>query len=135
MKKINNLKNIEGVGHFFGGMALILTAAGLYGIIQYSVTQRIIEIGIRMSLGATPNGILWMVFRRGLRNTLFGLFAGVLLSYVFTKALLAAFPNVETEYYSFAASLAVIILVSGLANIFPARRAANLDPMVALRTQ
>lgn len=119
----------------FGGMALVLTAAGLYGIIQYSVTQRIIEIGVRMSLGATPRGILWMVFRRGLRNTLIGLFAGVLLSYAFTKALMAAFPNVETEYYSFIASLAVILLVSGLANIFPARRAANLDPMAALRTQ
>ena len=116
-------------------MALVLTAAGLYGLIQYAVSQRIIEIGIRMSLGATPSGILWMVFRRGLRNTVFGLIVGILLSTVFTKVLMAAFEGVETEYYSFAASLLVILVVSVMANIFPARRAARLDPMVALRIQ
>ena len=119
----------------FGGMALILSAAGIYGIIQYAVSQRVVEIGIRMALGATGSNIRWMVLRRGLLNTTVGLILGTGLSFILTMILKATFLNMETEYYSFTISLAVLLAVSLLANGLPARRASRLDPMVALRVQ
>ncbi|MEX0326597.1 MAG: ABC transporter permease [Puniceicoccaceae bacterium] len=119
----------------FGGMALLLSATGIYGIIQYAVSQRVVEIGIRMALGANPSNIRWMVLRRGMINTLIGLSLGALLSLALTKILEASFLNVETEYYSFLLSVTVLLLVSLLANGMPARRASKQDPMVALRVQ
>jgi predicted permease len=119
----------------FGGMALILSATGIYGIIQYAVSQRTIEIGIRMALGASASNIRWMVLRRGMINTAIGLALGSVLSVGMTKVLQATFLDIKTEYYSFTASVVVLILVSLFANGLPARRAAKLDPMVALRVQ
>jgi predicted permease len=119
----------------FGGMALVLSAAGIYGIIQFSINQRTTEIGIRMALGATPARIRWMVILKGLRNTVIGLGLGVVLSFFITKGIMAAFQGVEVEYYSMAAAILVLLIVSMAANILPARRAARLDPMHALRVQ
>jgi predicted permease len=117
----------------FGGMALLLSATGIYGIIQYGVNQRILEIGIRMSLGATPAKIRWMIIRRGLINTLIGLAIGAVLSVLLMQALAATFINAEREYVSFIAASLVLFLISMLANAMPARRASRLDPMTALR--
>lgn len=119
----------------FGGMALLLSATGIYGIIQYSVNQRVLEIGIRMALGATPANVRWMILRRGMKNTLIGLAIGTLLSAAMTRVLMATFMNSEPEYYSFAAAVIILFTVSVIANGLPARRASRLDPMTALRVQ
>jgi predicted permease len=120
----------------FGGMALLLTATGIYGIIQYGVNQRVLEIGIRMALGATPKNLRWMILRRGMVNTLIGLALGTLLSMAMSRVLMATFlNNGEPEYYSFAASVLILFVVSILANGIPAHRASRLDPMTALRVQ
>ena len=119
----------------FGGMALLLAAAGVYGIIQYSVSQRSVEIGIRMALGATPGRIRLMVLWNGIRNGLYGLLFGVLISFGLTHVLSVAFTGVPEEWYSFAGALVVLMTVVLLANGFPARRASRLDPMIALRVQ
>ncbi|HSH09473.1 MAG TPA: ABC transporter permease [Oceanipulchritudo sp.] len=119
----------------FGGMALLLAAAGVYGIIQYSVSQRVVEFGIRMAIGATPAHIRWMVLWRGLRNTVIGLILGGLISIALVRVLSIAFEGLPTEFYSFFGALAVLFVISLIANGFPARRASKLDPMVALRVQ
>lgn len=117
----------------FGGMALLLTATGIYGIIQYGVTQRILEIGIRMSLGATPAGIRWMILRRGMVNTLIGLAIGFVFAVAMVQVLNATFLNSQTEYVSFLVAALLLFTISLVANIMPALRAARMDPMVALR--
>ena len=119
----------------FGGMALLLSATGIYGIIQYAVNQRVLEIGIRMSLGATPSRIRRMVLWRGLSNMLAGLLLGTILSLGLTRLLAATFLNVQFEIVSFSGAVAILVLVSLLANGLPARKASRLDPMVALRVQ
>ncbi len=119
----------------FGGMALLLAAAGLYGIIQYSVSQRLVEIGIRMCLGATPASIQRMVFAKGIRNTFLGIGIGFIISLGLVKVLMSAFQGIPTEYYSYLAAFTVLLTVSIIANGFPARRAARLDPMHALRVR
>ncbi len=119
----------------FGGMALLLASAGIYGIIQYSVSQRIVEIGIRMCLGATPGMVLKMVFWRGIRNTIIGILIGAVISVGLVQVLGAVFQGVPNEYYSYLTALGVLLLVSAIANGLPAMRASKLDPMVALRVQ
>ena len=119
----------------FGGMALLLSATGIYGVIQYSVNQRVVEIGIRMALGATGSNIRWMVLRRGMINTAIGLALGILMSWGLSKILMATFLNFEMEYYTVGAAILVLVFVSLMANGFPARKASRLDPMVALRVQ
>lgn len=119
----------------FGGMALILSAAGVYGIIQYSVSQRVTEIGIRMALGATPANIRWVILKRGIRNAAIGISIGTILSFGLNQLLLTVFDNVQVEYYSLVVSVLILLIVSLVANGIPARRAAKLDPMVALRVQ
>jgi len=119
----------------FGGMALLLSATGIYGIIQYSVNQRVVEIGIRMALGATGSNIRWMIIRRGMINMLIGLGLGTVLSWGLSKILMATFLNFEIEYYSFASAVLVLVLVSLLANGIPARKASRMDPMTALRVR
>jgi ABC-type antimicrobial peptide transport system permease subunit len=119
----------------FGAMALVLSSAGIYGIVQFSVSQRVSEIGIRMALGATPAKIRWMVIVKGLKNTVIGLILGTLLSFLITRGMLVAFQGVEVEYVSLVLAILVLLIVSMAANILPARRAARLDPMHALRVQ
>ena len=99
------------------------------------MNQRVVEIGIGMALGATGSNIRWMVLRRGLINTLIGLFLGAILSWGLSQILMATFMNFEIEYYSYAAAVLVLVIVSIVANSFPARKASRMDPMSALRVQ
>ncbi len=119
----------------FGVLALLLASAGVYGIIQYSVSQRVIEVGIRMALGATPARIRWMVLLQGLRNTVIGLVIGWFISMALIQVLSLAFVGLPDENYSFLGALLVLLVVSLFANGFPARRASRMDPMEALRVQ
>jgi putative ABC transport system permease protein len=119
----------------FGGMALVLCSAGIYGIIQFSVNQRVTEIGIRMAIGATPSNIRWMIIRKGMINAAIGLALGTGLSFLITKGMLTAFQGVQVEYYSLLAAILLLFMVALVANTLPARRAARLDAMTALRTQ
>ncbi|NDV61233.1 ABC transporter permease [Puniceicoccales bacterium CK1056] len=119
----------------FGAMALVLCSAGIYGIIQFSVNQRVTEIGIRMAIGAKPSDIKWMIIRKGMVNAVIGLFVGTILSFFLTKGLMIAFQGLEVEYLSLGAAIFILLMVALVANSIPARRAARLDAMSALRTQ
>jgi len=118
----------------FAGLALLLAAVGIYGVLSYVVTQRTREIGIRISLGATRRRVLGEVLGKGMRLTLFGVAGGAAGAFAAGRAL-ASFlhevkPGDPTILIATAGLLAVVALV---ACYLPARRAAKVDPMVALR--
>jgi len=119
-----------------GVISMLLAGVGLYGVMAYSVSQRTREIGIRMALGADPEGVLWMVLRRGLLLALSGIAAGLAIA-------LAATPQIASLLYrvspadpvSIAGAALFLIGVSVLASLIPALRATRVDPMVALRQE
>jgi putative ABC transport system permease protein len=118
----------------FGGVALLLAAIGLYGIRSYTVARRTREIGIRMALGATAGDTLRLVVREGAFLTAIGVAAGLALSFLVGKALAGMLYEVSgSDPVVFLAAPAVLCAVSLAACYVPARRAARVDPMIALR--
>ena len=118
----------------FAMTALALTAVGIYGVMAYSVTQRTHEIGIRMAVGAQRSDVVRMILRQGLTLAATGIAIGLLLSFAligFLKSLL--FGVRDRDPFSFAVVVIVLIGAAVLACYVPARRAAKVDPMVALR--
>jgi putative ABC transport system permease protein len=116
------------------GVALLLASIGLYGLISYSIVQRTREIGIRLALGAQPGSVLAMVLRDGMRLTAMGLAAGAAIALVATRAMTSLLFGVEpTDPLTFASIAAVLATVAALACYVPGRRAARVDPIVALR--
>ncbi len=123
-----------GLAVVFGAMALFLAALGIYGVKGHMVASRTPEIGIRMALGATRRSILTMVLREGAALTLAGLSAGMLLAFATARVMSSALCGVDPiDPMSIAATLALLGAASLLASYLPARRAARIDPMVALR--
>jgi predicted permease len=120
----------------FGGLALLLACIGLYGTISYTVAQRTSEIGIRMALGAQRRRIVGMVVRETLLVVAAGIVVGLPLAWAATKLLQAQLFGLSThDPVSIALALAVISAVTLLAGLLPARRAAAIDPMIALRCE
>lgn len=118
----------------FAGMALILAAVGLFGVMAYSVGQRTQEIGVRMALGAKPSRIVGMVLRNGMTLALVGLGAGTLAAIGLTRFIVAQLYGVRpSDPLTFALALGLLLAVATLAAYLPARRASKVEPMVALR--
>ena len=120
----------------FAALGLVLSAVGLYGVVANLVAQRIPEIGIRMALGAQVRDVLWMVLRQGMILALTG--AGIGLAFAWglirvLKALLPAIPG--SDPLALACVTATLVLVALLACWLPARRAASVDPISALRSE
>ncbi len=119
---------------FFGGLALLLTAMGLYGVIAYGVLRRTREIGIRISLGARRAAVLWMVLRDSLLLAGLGIVAGVPASIWLSRLIERQLFGVTAgDPATVAAAAAFLIVVASLAGYLPARHASRVDPMVALR--
>ena len=118
----------------FGLLALVITAAGIAGVIAFSVNQRTQEFGIRMALGAQRGNVLRMVLRQGLKLVLGGLAIGLAGALVLTRVLTTLLFGIEpTDGLTFVAVSMVLVAVAAIACLVPARRAASVDPMVALR--
>ncbi|MEO8502393.1 MAG: ABC transporter permease [Acidobacteriota bacterium] len=118
----------------FGGVALLLAVIGLYGVRAYSVSRRTREIGIRMAIGSSAGEALALVLREGLRLTAFGLGAGLLLSFGIGKLLSGMLYQVSAiDPLVFVGAPLLLTFASLLACYVPARRAARIEPMVALR--
>ena len=120
----------------FAGIALLLAAVGLYGLLSYMVVQRTLEIGLRIALGAKKTDVLRMIFHRGLTLALIGLGTGLAVSAVMTRLLAGMLYGVRTsDPATYAAMTGVLLVVSLLASSIPAYRAAQLDPIDTLRNQ
>jgi predicted permease len=118
----------------FALLALVITATGIAGVIAFSVNQRTQEFGVRMALGAPRGSVLGMVLRQGLRLVLAGLAIGMAGAIVLTRVMTTLLFGVEpTDALTFLAVTMVLVAVAAAACLVPARRAASVDPMVALR--
>jgi predicted permease len=120
----------------FGAMAMILAAIGLYGVMAFAVTRRTPEIGIRIALGAQRGAVQWMVLRQSLTMALWGIVVGVPGALALARLVRTLLYGVEPgDPASVAWAVVVIAAVAGLAAWIPARRAASVDPMKALRAE
>jgi predicted permease len=118
----------------FAAVALVLAAVGIYGVMSYAVAQRTSEIGIRMALGAHPGNVLALVVGHGMALTAAGLALGVGAAYWMTKLLATLlFGVTATDVVTFSAVVALLGAVAFFASFIPARRAARIDPLSALR--
>jgi len=120
----------------FSGLALLLAATGIYGVLSYAMSRRTAEIGLRVALGASGRGILRMIIAQGMRPVLAGLTLGALgawwLSRYFTALLFGIKPFDAATYLAVAA---LLLAVSLAACYLPGRRAMRIDPAAALRIE
>jgi ABC-type antimicrobial peptide transport system permease subunit len=120
----------------FAAVALLLAAVGTYGVLSYAVAQRRREIGVRMAIGAQPAQIHGQFLASGLKLTLAGTALGILGAWVTGHAMQAVLFGVPALHWgTVAATVAVMGSVAVVACLLPARRAAKVDPMVALREE
>jgi predicted permease len=117
----------------FAVLALALAAIGLFSVVSYSVAQRTNEFGIRMALGATPRGVVSLVFASTAREVIGGIACGVVLSLLLDGALKKWAESSARSPLLFLAAILLLAAISSLAALIPARRASTIDPMVALR--
>jgi putative ABC transport system permease protein len=121
---------------FFAASALLLAAIGVYGVLSYSVTQRAGEIGIRIALGARQAQVLLAVEKQGMALVLAGLAVGLAGAMVFTRFMSSLLFRVNSrDPLTFGISAGTLVVVSLFACYLPARRAARVDPMAALRSE
>lgn len=122
--------------NLFGGVALLLAAVGIYGMLAFSVIQRRRELGIRFALGAQQRDVVALVVGQGVRVTVLGIAIGMTAAVVLTPALRSQLYGVPpTDPATFGTVVALLLAVALVAAWFPARRATKVDPMVALRAE
>ncbi len=118
----------------FAATALLLSVIGLYGLISYSVSQRVHEIGIRMTLGAEPGDVLRMIIGHGLKLAIIGVVVGLAGAFALSRILSQFLFGISaTDPATFAGVALLLTFVAALASYLPARRATRVDPMIALR--
>ena len=129
-------KLVARLATFFGLLALLLACVGLYGVMSYGVARRTNEIGIRMALGAQGRSVLWLVLREALLLVVIGLVVGVLASLALTKTAASLLYELKpNDPLTIVTATALLTAVALLAGFLPARRAARVDPMIALRDE
>ena len=124
------------LGAFFGGLAALLVAVGLYGTLAYRVSRRTLEIGVRMALGAARQQVLWMILQDSLILIAAGLVVGLPLAWFGSRVMATMLYKLPAhDPVSFVAAALGVVGVSVGAALLPARRAASVEPMQALRME
>jgi predicted permease len=124
------------LSEFFGLLAVILVATGLYGTLAYRVNRRTAEIGVRMAVGARRGQVVWMILRDSLALTAIGVILGIPLAMLVGRALASSLYGVQPlDPLSYFLSVAGVAFVALAAGALPASRAASIDPLLALRTE
>ena len=124
------------LAEFFGALAVVLVATGLYGTLAYRVNRRTVEIGVRMAVGAQRSLVVWWVLRDSLVLPGVGVVLGVPLAMLVARALGSALYGVQpSDVGNLALAGVGVGLVALVASAVPARRAASVDPLRALRTE
>jgi ABC-type antimicrobial peptide transport system permease subunit len=120
----------------FAILALVLAAVGLYGVLSYTVSQSVGEIGLRMALGARQWTVVGSIVRTALATAALGIVIGLIAALVLTETIASLLYGVApNDPVTVAAVAAVLLVVTMLAALVPARRAANVDPVTALRAE
>jgi putative ABC transport system permease protein len=120
----------------FAGIALLLAAVGLYGVLSYAVSQRTHEFGIRIALGASGSDLLRLVLKQGSRIVVVGLVLAFVLSAVVRKLVITLLFGVSpADPLTLAGVACVIAMIAAIATMVPARRAMRSDPMAAIRSE
>ena len=120
----------------FGTVALVLASIGLYGILAYAVTRRTNEIGIRMALGASRSGVVWIILREGFALAGGGIFIGVPVVLAIGQVAKALLYGVEPfDPFALVSAALLLLVLAGVAAVLPGRRASLLDPSTALRRE
>jgi predicted permease len=120
----------------FGGLALLVAAVGLFGVMSYSVSRRVTEIGVRMALGARRLDVVRMILRESIVLVAAGIAAGITAALASSRLIAALLFGLQpTDPATIGLAVLLLLAVSALAGYLPARRAARVDPMVALRTE
>jgi putative ABC transport system permease protein len=127
--------NVQLLG-LFAALAVFLSAVGVYGVTSYAITQRTQEFGTRMALGARSRDVLAMVIRETLKLSAIGLITGLIAAFLLTRTMTNLLYGVtSTDVSTFAGTALALLAVTLVASYLPARRAAKVDPMSALRTE
>jgi ABC-type antimicrobial peptide transport system permease subunit len=121
---------------FFAGLALLLASIGLYGLMSHAVTRRTREIGIRVTLGAQHQNVLWIVLRETVALALLGIAIGIPCGLASSRVIASMlFGLSSNDVLTIITACPLLLAVALLAGYIPARRASRIDPMVALRTE
>jgi ABC-type antimicrobial peptide transport system permease subunit len=135
-RTVNVRRAVVSLLSVLGGLTLLLASVGIYGVAAHSVSMRTREVGIRMSLGARGSDVLRMIVRESLSLSLIGVAAGLGISIVGSMILASLlFGVTSADAATFTGGAVILCLVTLLASYIPARRAAHLDPLLALRRE
>jgi predicted permease len=133
-RSITNERMVAQLSSFFGLLAVFLSCIGIYGLMSYLVTRRSNEIGLRMALGAKRSQVLWLVMRESLLLVAFGIAIGVPVAFICVRLLSSTLYGVRvSDPATLLAAAGLLLVTAATAGYLPGRRAAQVDPMVALR--